>query len=148
MHKAPYLPLRVFDVRIIIAEEAGVTDLRMVSPPLCAPSGPSETAAPERSKRNNLSPLHAGGFSGSEAEGQLESEDTVEQDVVLEEEASPAAQGQLIDYPSQDPLQFLDKLELVEEAEHQARGDSPPPGPVDYDLDENEPHETVTEVKL
>ena len=61
---------------------------------------------------------------------------------MLEKEASHAAEGQLIDYPSQDPLQFLDELELVEETEHQTRGDSQPPGPVDYDPDENEQWDT------
>ena len=118
----------------------------MVSPPFVAPSGPAETAAPEWRQRHNLSPLHAAGFSGSEAEGQLESDDTVEQDVVLEEVAPPAVEGQLVDFPLHDPLQFLDELELVEEAEHQARGDSPPPVFVDYDPDENDPHDT--EVRL
>ena len=114
----------------------------MVTPPFVAPSGLAETAAPERRQSDNLSPLHAAGFSGSEAEGQLESDDTVEQEAVLGEVAPPAVGGQLVDYPSQDPLQFLDELELLEEAEHQARGDSQPPGPVDYDPEENEPHDT------
>ena len=116
--------------------------MRMLSPP----TGSTASAAPEQRQRDNLSPLRAPGLSGSETEGQLESDDTVEQDVVLEEEAPPAVEGQLIDYPSQDPLQFLDELELVEDAEHQARGVSPPAGPLDYDPDENEPHDT--EVRL
>ena len=126
---------------LIAEEEAGVTDLRMVSPPPVAPSGAVAAAAFEMHQRDHFSPLQSPGFSESQAEGQPESDDVLEQDVVLEEEAAPSAEGQLIDYPSQDPLQFLDELELVDDAEHQARGESPPHGAVDYDPDENEPHD-------
>ena len=62
-----------YAVGILIAvEEAGETDLRILSPLSLAPSGPAAAAALEISRRDLFSLLQALGFSESQAKGQLE----------------------------------------------------------------------------
>lgn len=117
--------------------------MRMITP---APRVPAVTSSSGTTPQ--ISP-GAKDFASLQAEPQAEAggpsdlEDIVDQDALLEEEAPPSAEEQLVDYPSQDPLQFLDDLDDVE---HPAHGDPSRSAHADYDTDENEQHDP--EVKL